>query len=102
VGAGCTGSPVNGNNDMAMGGPVTQQLITADYSLSAGQETYLCQRLTLTEDINVHGIVPVNGTATHHQVVGIDPTHKQPDGQSVCDTNTEFDVVSWQLLFASG
>jgi hypothetical protein len=100
LGAACTGSGINGGADMS--GPQGITLVTADYSLTAGQETYLCQRVTLTQDINIHQIIPLNGTATHHQVVGIDPTKKYPDGQMTCDRNTEFDVVNWQLLFASG
>jgi Copper type II ascorbate-dependent monooxygenase, C-terminal domain len=84
-----------------MAGP-TLTLITGNYSLAAGQEQFLCQRLTITSDLWITEITPVNGPATHHQVLGIDTTAKLPDGQADCSGAGEFDVLHWKMLFASG
>jgi Copper type II ascorbate-dependent monooxygenase, C-terminal domain len=78
------------------------RLISGDYSLAAGQEKFLCQRLTVQSDLYITRITPVNGLATHHEVLGIDTTPGQPDGQADCSGNIEFDVLKWKLLFASG
>jgi hypothetical protein len=56
----------------------------------------------MTSDLYIHVITPVNGLATHHQVLGIDNAKKSPDGLAPCGTGVEFDVFNWTMLFASG
>jgi hypothetical protein len=101
---GCSGSSSNNNNnpDMAVALGM-QRLIAGSYTLNAGQEAYICVRKTLTEDLLITEITPVDGMATHHQVLGIDTTATSADGSGACGgSGGEFDVFSWKLLFASG
>jgi hypothetical protein len=100
----CSSSPNNhpGAPDMAMAQQQALTLIESDYSLTAGQEEYLCVRKTIATDLYITSITPVNGQATHHEVLGIDTSKKAADGVQPCGTNIEFDVISWKLLFASG
>jgi len=80
----------------------SMRLLTADYQLAAGQETYLCKWVTMTEDLLIHSITPVDGQATHHQVLAIESTKNIPDGLKPCGTQAEFDILTWKMLFASG
>src|SRR5678816_551851 len=96
---GCTGSDVHSAVDMA---PSAMRLIGGNYSLAAGEERFVCMRQTVASDLFITEITPVNGAATHHQVLGIDTTKAAPDGTSDCGSNIEFNVLQWKMLFASG
>jgi len=79
--------------------PGTERLVSSDYTLAAGQEIYTCKRVTMTTDVWIHSITPVNGIGTHHQLLAIDPNPQSPDGiESPCDPLQP----TWQMLFASG
>ena len=82
--------------------PPAIRLIAHEYTLEAGQETYLCKRVTLATDWLIGDITPTSAAGTHHQVLGIDPRKSAPDGVFECAGNAEFDPLSWQMLFASG
>jgi hypothetical protein len=96
---GCSGSNEHSLSDMA---PATMTLISGDYSLAAGQEKFLCVRKTIQSDLLISEITPVNGLATHHEVLGIDTTGSNPDGVADCNTGQEFNVFEWKMIFASG
>src|SRR5438552_2811816 len=81
---GCSGSDNHSQSDMAAG---TLRLISGDYSLDAGQEKFVCVRKTVAADLFITEITPVNGQATHHQVLGIDTTSTLPDGTAECANN---------------
>jgi hypothetical protein len=82
--------------------PSQMRLLSVDYSLNAGQERFLCQRLTVADDLWISEITPVNGQATHHQVLAIDVSGSQPDGLVDCANGIELNVIKWKMLFASG
>jgi len=106
--AGCGNAASLGGPDAGAAGPdltatpTSQRLVSSDYALTGGQEVYLCKRFTLTSDLLVRAITPSSDVGTHHQVLGVDPNKSAPDGLGPCGSNLEFDVASWQLLFASG
>jgi len=54
-------------------------LITADWTLSAGEEGYVCATKTLTETLHVGAIRPLAPPGTHHTVVGLFTTPAGPD-----------------------
>jgi hypothetical protein len=82
--------------------PSLMRLLSVDYSLNGGQERFLCQRLTIADDLWISEITPVNGQATHHQVLAIDVSGSQPDGLVDCSSGIELNVIKWKMLFASG
>jgi hypothetical protein len=83
-------------------GPATVRLLSSDYSLAAGEEKYLCLRQTAKSDLNIVGVTPVNGLATHHEVLGVDQTPSTSDGLTDCGSGVEFDPLRWKMIFASG
>jgi hypothetical protein len=106
--AGCSGGNHNGpdgggNPDMAGSNALT--LVSANYSLQPMTEAYECARVTATRDWLIHTVTPVNGVATHHQVVGIDPQKRMPDtdptaaNPPICPG---IEVMNWNLIFADG
>lgn len=111
-GNGVTGSPVDGGvvpGGGDAGGVVADlasssgsRLVSAEYSLNPGEEAYLCKRFTATRDLNIRKITPVNGLATHHELLGVDLSHQYGDGMVDCTDKVEFDVIAWRMLFASG
>lgn len=78
-------------------GPVVNDRFTLPYTIAAGDEFYLCKRVTVTEDLWIRAITPIDGVGTHHQVLAIDPSG-QPDGIDRCGALGE----NWIVLFASG
>src|SRR6266571_407927 len=96
---GCSGSGQHSGSDLAA---ATMTLLSGDYMLTAGQEKFICVRKTIPNDLLITEITPVNGQATHHQVLGIDTTSTLPDGTADCNSSVEFDVLKWKMLFASG
>ena len=88
-----------------MAGLTTQRLIAASYMLQPGQEVYECARVTAKQDYLIHVVLPVNGQATHHEVVGIDPKKAQPDTNPAAanpPTCNGLEVMNWNLIFADG
>lgn len=113
--AACSGNSGIGNGgdggapDLATGGDMagltTQRLIAASYTLQPGQEAYECARLTATQDYLIHTVLPVNGQATHDEVVGIDPKKAMPDtnpSDPSPPSCSGLEVMSWNLIFADG
>jgi hypothetical protein len=76
---------------------VARTLITAHYELEPGDEYYICERITLDEDLLVTQFKPIDGPGTHHTILAIDPSPKGP-GQTRCGPIDN----RWQVLFASG
>ncbi len=59
-------------------------LMTTDWSLPAGTETYLCLRVTIDHDFIIAGFDPIAPLGTHHSVLTISPFATQPDGVVTC------------------
>lgn len=59
-------------------------LITAEWSMSPGQEGYLCATKTLTETMYVGAIRPLSPTGTHHTVVSLGTPSSPDDPGSPC------------------
>ncbi|MGZ7022996.1 MAG: monooxygenase [Ilumatobacteraceae bacterium] len=79
--------------------PGSLRLVSSDYTLAAGQEIYICKRVTMKEDVWIHAITPVDGVGTHHELLAIDPNPQLGDGiESPCDPLQP----TWNMLFASG
>lgn len=79
--------------------PGVTRLSSYTYSLDAGTEKYLCRRETLKADTWVREFIPHDEPGTHHQLLAVDPTNAEPDGESECGI---FASLSWQVVFASG
>jgi len=75
------------------------RLLSAPFSIPAGQEFYQCTRVNATEQLDVLKIIPVSPNGVHHEVFAVDPT-KAAEGTSQADCGPiGFD---WKPLFASG
>lgn len=59
-------------------------LITAEWTMSPGQEGYLCATKTLTETIYVGAIRPLSPAGTHHTVVSLGSPSGPDDPGSPC------------------
>jgi hypothetical protein len=59
-------------------------LITADWSLSPGQEGYICATKTITETLYIGAIRPIASVGTHHIVVSNIFTMEPDDPGSPC------------------
>lgn len=72
-----------------------QTLLSTDWSLEPGTETYLCQRLTLEEDLWVSEFHPLIPEGTHHTVVTLVDGGEAPDGTRECTNPFEggFDQI---------
>ncbi|MCC6999778.1 MAG: hypothetical protein IT370_34565 [Deltaproteobacteria bacterium] len=79
-------------------GTALRRLIVSDYSIPAGMEFYQCQRVTVTEALDILTIKPVSPTGVHHEVFAIDESGLQPDGVTRCGPLGS----RWRTLFASG
>ncbi|MBM4363375.1 MAG: hypothetical protein FJ104_11890 [Deltaproteobacteria bacterium] len=66
------------------------------YDLAAGEETNLCARVNLEEELLVTGLAPVRGEGTHHVIAAIDPTPEEP-GVTPCEAFG----LDWVTLFAA-
>lgn len=79
------------------GGAATEltTLLETSWSLDAGTETYLCQRLTLEEDVWITEFHPVIPLGTHHTVVTLVDGGEAPDGTRECTNPFEggFDQI---------
>jgi hypothetical protein len=81
-------SPSNQAPDAGGGAPMSEwtTLITADWSVPAGSEEYVCARKTVTDDMFVAGFEAVNPLGTHHTLLTMgDPT--SPDGVTACSAS---------------
>ncbi|MCS6797943.1 MAG: hypothetical protein NZ898_05360 [Myxococcota bacterium] len=81
------------------GGGARRRLIGARWSLPVGPaEDYRCILLTLTEPIFIRGFYPVAPEGTHHTVLSVNPTPREPDGERACSglENGE------QMIYGSG
>ena len=69
--------------------------LSTDWSLEPGTETYLCQRVTLDEDLWVSEFHPVIPLGTHHTVVTLVDGGEVPDGTRDCTNPFEggFDQI---------
>lgn len=70
-------------------------ILSADWSLEPGTETYLCQRVTLDEDLWVTEFHPLIPEGTHHTVVTLVDGGEVPDGTRDCTNPFEggFDQI---------
>ena len=74
-----------------------QTLLTGDWSINPGEESYTCVRKTLAEDTYIRGVQAINPVGTHHTFLGMgDPTG--PDGVESCAVTTVGSIT----IFGSG
>jgi hypothetical protein len=66
-----------------------QTLISGDWTLPAGGETYVCVRKTIEEDLYVNGFESIAPTGTHHALLGVG-VPDAPDGIFPCQATTVF------------
>jgi hypothetical protein len=72
-------------------GAQMQALITSDWSLQPGTETYQCARKTLDHDIYVTSLDAIAPTGTHHSIVSMDPAPTVADNPGYpCSNPFEF------------
>ena len=77
--------------------PDLEALISGDWTLEPGLESYTCARKTMTEDLWVDGFEATIPVGTHHTLLTMGPPD-QPDGTVPC---TVADIRS-QSIFSSG
>lgn len=95
---GCDGGGAGGPD----GGPFVEQtltLVSADWSLDPGAETYHCARVTITQELWIREFRPTAPEGTHHTVLSLDDAPTQPDGVYPCTDPFE---VAPRLLYGSG
>src|SRR6185503_3325748 len=87
-------SPVGAPQDP--GDPATQwqTLVTADWTMPAGTEGYVCARKTLKEDLFVAGFDVIAPLGSHHSLVTLG-IPDAPDGVSPCAFDTLFPVSAF-------
>lgn len=75
--------PPPGSPDAGVVPENMERLITTEFSVAPGSEKYLCTRITLTDDVFIRAIAPVNNPGLHHLVLAAgEPT--EPDGTVPC------------------
>jgi hypothetical protein len=60
-----------------------QPLLTGDWTIPAGTETYVCVRHTVTEDVFARAFDAINPLGTHHTFLTVGPP-SGPDGVTPC------------------
>jgi hypothetical protein len=75
-----------------------RNLILVDWEIPAGTEQYLCGRLTVTEDVYLHGFQPLSPLGTHHTALTVLEQPDAPDGVTECDLRE----VGTRNVFGSG
>jgi hypothetical protein len=78
------------------GGEPFAPLVTAEWTLPAHTEGYVCARITVAEDTYIHELRPIAPFGTHHTVLALDDGG--PDGTFECDAAE----VGTSILFGSG
>ena len=107
---GCGGTGINHNNpdgstkgsDGAGDGSDNAgwtTLISRDWSIGAGQQTYDCIRIQTTQEYWINGFRALSPLGTHHQVLTIDPDDSQT-GEYPC--NAETGDLTGQMVYAAG
>jgi hypothetical protein len=97
VGAGGDGSNAGGAGGASPGSRAMEELISAEWTVPPGTESYTCARKTITEDIYVDGFEATIPLGTHHTLLTMGPPDK-PDGVIPCSV-AELRTVS---VFSSG
>lgn len=84
-----------GSGGAGGGAAELETLLATDWSLEPGTETYLCQRVTLDEDLWVSEFHPLIPEGTHHTVVTLVESGEVPDGTRDCTNPFEggFDQI---------
>jgi len=82
------------------GGDETQNLVTGEYTLSPGQETYICYTFRSPADrtMAVSQIVSTSGLAVHHLAL-FQTAPEEIDGSFECPTLAK---LNWQPIWAGG
>ena len=81
-------------------GTQMQTLISSDWSLAAGTETYQCARFTIDHDVYITQLSAIAPIGTHHSIVGIDPAPTVADNPGyTCSNPFEFAPT---LLWGNG
>ncbi len=99
-GAGTTSGTGAGSGTGGSGGALPgdwQTLISGDWSLAPGSESYTCVVATVPEQMYIHAIRPTVSPGTHHTVL-TRAGASQPDGTFDCDAGTN----GQNMLFGSG
>jgi hypothetical protein len=76
-----------------------QTLISRSWSVSAGEQTYECDRIQVPNDMYINAFSPMSPIGTHHQVLTIDASDTETGDY---DCNAESGTLSGEMLFASG
>jgi hypothetical protein len=96
-GGGGGGSDGGGGGGADAGPSDWQALISGDWTLNPGSETYRCVRLTVSEDTYISEFRAIAPLGTHHTVLTVgDPSGD--DGISNCNAGTNADA----MIFGSG
>jgi hypothetical protein len=75
-----------------------QTLLSGGWTINAGEESYMCVRLTATEDRHYGSFRPISPTGTHHAVLTVSDKPNGPDGTFACDAAMNGD----NMLYGSG
>jgi hypothetical protein len=86
-----------GSGGNAGSSPGLEQLISADWTLEPGLESYTCARKTITEDLFLDGFEATIPVGTHHTLLTMGAPDK-PDGIIPCSVAE----IRQQSIFSSG
>lgn len=74
--------------------PGSVRLLTADYTVPAGDEGYQCFFMVAEEDMWITSFTPTDGLGTHHTILAIDGSASNDDCSAL--------EQDWTVMFASG
>jgi hypothetical protein len=74
-------------------------LISRQWTLAAGQQTYKCTRMQVATDMWINGFRSLQPIGTHHEVVTID-TNDTPVGDYDCNAGSG--TLAGEMLYAAG
>lgn len=69
---------------MADAGEGWKTLITGRWEVPSGEETYICVRFTVPEDLTIHAFRALSPPGTHHTFLSVVDAPTQPDGTGPC------------------
>src|SRR5262249_10734900 len=67
-------------------------LVSSESTLAPGTEAYVCKRLTLTANVDIHAFRMRAPGGAHHTVLSADSSPTQPDGIDRCTPFTHGDT----------
>src|SRR5262245_21413533 len=94
---GCGGDGGGGAADAAPVPTGWVSLVSADWTMPAGTEGYVCARVTVPYDMYINEYRPIAPVGTHHTALSIAP-RPGPDETFPCEASD----IGFRIIFGSG